>query len=269
MEEMPNSATTPKSSVTDEPYKGPSATVAALGLGAIESKVMWLVGLITGGAVGAVASKKVNALAERSKLLAENIKAHPNEHSKFVNGLKRAAGTSISKIFEWSEKLVTHLPGHEKMLRKLGSINRGKAIVASAGVTSLLAVIGSLIHGAFSGAKSAHEGQDQFARAKGEIKALHAENNALTSELQQASQARAKDKNKYTENEALTAELEKTAKELAREKAQQTKKTAMAKISENAANSDAPGHLVSQIESRDHAQSQQNELGEHHPENAR
>lgn len=192
----------PKTSILQEEYQGPSATVAAVGVGAIESKVMWLVGLIVGGLFGAAAPETVNHWAESSQDFAEKMKVNNPKGSGGVAAIKRGTSKFISKMFEWSEVLAKHLPGHDKIAGKFGT-HRSTAVIAAGGITSLAAIIASVVHGAFVGTKSAHGGRDQFNRAKHEIRTLRNEKIALEEELADSTKALTKERARQTAHNTL------------------------------------------------------------------
>lgn len=100
--------TTDPGDIAEEKYRGPNEAIAALGEGAVETKFMWLIGLVTGGALAGIFHKQVN----------KGI-IHPIQNAAYDLATK-------NNIFSWVGASVNWLVGkgkHANDLRKCTSGN--------------------------------------------------------------------------------------------------------------------------------------------------
>lgn len=171
----------PSADITNEPYKGPSASIASLGYGFVDFKLATVASLVAGVVAAFFVPKQVNKtlamISEETKILEKN-----------PNILKKSAGFVLRQWDKAGDWFVEHFPFrniisngvNSKYISFKGLGDEGwksGSKIAGMIMTPLFFVTG--FTGVARGVHSANMGRNQFERAKHEIKDLRAENMAL------------------------------------------------------------------------------------------
>lgn len=143
--------------ILEQRYKGPNKEVVAVGLGAIEGKVAFLVSPFVGATVGYLGRDSIEAFLAKSQ-----------KANKFIEANVGLLGDSVR---EWMSKY----PGNKAMMA--GAVGGMFVIPTIAG-----------LHGLYQGYQDANAGKDQFNDAKDEIRNLRKE--VITLKAENASWAK-------------------------------------------------------------------------------
>jgi hypothetical protein len=192
--------------ILDEHYRGPNGVVSALGYGAIETKLAWLVGLVGGGALAFIFHEPVNNTVRSLRGAASHwvesenrvsrffgkvfTKIIGNENSYVADTLRRVRDNHlephevkslkrINNIISSEERGIVHalseellkIPGLRRILDR-GGAKKVDAAIMGGGLTSIAAITTSTLAGSKHGYDVAEQGKNQFKRAQQEVKEL-------------------------------------------------------------------------------------------------
>lgn len=218
MEKHTNS---PDTDITQERYKGPSATIAALGEGAWAHWAWLMAGVAGGGITSVLFHEKVNLGVEKWRGLANRwVEKGPiraklgafsnwligngkDEYQSVVAHTQHTLGADKARpveLFAESQKngfvhnishhLLSMFEWFGKAVGKESTITKASpkldAFIIGGGITGLLGGIGSTFIYGNKGWKNSRAGRDQFDRAKEEILATREELNAARQQYAQA-----------------------------------------------------------------------------------
>lgn len=194
---MEKTTTGEKRDILSEDYKGTGAIISSLGYGVVESKIAMVPGAMLGGIAAATIPKSVTALDNAVKEVAD-MAAHSS-----ASTLRKSVSWPIilwRDITNWAGNASIHVVdffykpfAKTSILSKIPAeqiANYSKGIAHGAGIGILIASVLGIWHGVSSSGK----GENQFDRAKKEIKTLRDEKEALATELDNTGKELAKTK---------------------------------------------------------------------------
>ena len=185
---MKNRTQTANDDIVQQRYKGANPVVAALGEGAVHTKVLALTGLAVGALGAAIFHKQANPLIKQFNEWVGKLSASENVYVKPV-------GDAIDWLLAFGRGPVKFAKEREvvKSLFKNSSpetISRWKDAIEGGIIVSTAAGIAGGITGGGAGYQDARAGKKQFEAAKSEISTLRTKLIETQSELEDAKTVR-------------------------------------------------------------------------------
>jgi hypothetical protein len=170
----------PDSDIATERYRGPSAVVAGLGEGALQTKFMMLAGLAAGAASAIIFPTKTGQIVQKIEdgVASASASSHP---------LKKFAGKIFGFAVDLGKEatdLIMSIGFIKKGLKNIDP-NRVRTTIDAAIITSAGASIAGSVLGGGKGIHDAIEGRKQFERAQSEVVSLRAEKDVMAAMIAQ------------------------------------------------------------------------------------
>lgn len=140
--------------ITLERYKGPGPVVASAGYIYLSHLAATVVGALALGTLGYFASSKTVAVKEAFTRMGE-------KYGSSSNWLVKAPATIIGAIPKFSEWMVAHIPGAEKISGHSAFESKQTAVVFASGIGAAVGWVGSTIWGLLKGGHESNVGKRQ------------------------------------------------------------------------------------------------------------
>ena len=154
--------------IAKQPYKGPSATVAGVGEGALQAKVLTFGGLIVGGIAAALFPKQTSKVVEK-------IQGGVTKASQSENGLMKIVGDFGKFTLDIGKHTAEIFTKSKMVENRLGTATRKakiERIVDGAIITSAAGSILGIFTGGSHGVQSARAGKRQVHELQEEVQHL-------------------------------------------------------------------------------------------------
>ncbi|MBX9726568.1 MAG: hypothetical protein K2X09_04815 [Rickettsiales bacterium] len=158
--------------IAEERYKGPGPVVASAGYIYISHLAATVVGALALGTLGYFASSKTVAVKEAFTRMGE-------KYGSSNNWLVKAPASVIGAIPKFSEWMVAHIPGANKISGHSAFEDKQTAVVFASGIGAAVGWVGSTIWGLLKGGHEGNVGKRQHDRLVAEVKNLRETNDDL------------------------------------------------------------------------------------------
>lgn len=161
-----------KDDIAEERYKGPGPVVASAGYIYISHLAATVAGAFALGTLGYFASSKTVAVKEAFTRMGE-------KYGSSSNWLVKAPATIIGAIPKFSEWMVAHIPGAERISGHSALESKQTAVVFASGIGAAAGWVSSTIWGLLKGGHEGNVGKRQHDKLVSEIKSLRETNDDL------------------------------------------------------------------------------------------